>query len=165
MAFFIPSFGSVGDLIRYVNGAAAQGLVVVPAPQHLSDGQTFTIDDGTNAASVFEMDVDGGGVSPGNVQVDVSAIAADDTTALATAIETAINGIAGTLTVTATAVGAKVSLVADTSDATHNVKITQSAAAIAFQIEGMAGGADVIAQANVLDIMHKDKRWYLQHDA
>jgi hypothetical protein len=123
------------------------------------------LDDGTNPPSVFEMDIFGDGVLPGNVQVDTSAIADDDKAALATAIANAINGVGAGLTVTALAVGAKVGLTADTPDAAHNVLITQSPASAQFELAGMSGGFDAVAQVDIVSIIadERRRRWYLTH--
>ncbi len=64
------------------------GLTAV-AVASLVDGETFTIDNGERSA-VFEFDVNGTGVGPGNVRVNVSALttAAEVAGAIAAAINT-----------------------------------------------------------------------------
>jgi hypothetical protein len=58
-----------------VDGAAdlveerATGHINAIAGANLNDGETFTLDDGTNTPTVFEFDLNGAGVTPGNVQI------------------------------------------------------------------------------------------------
>lgn len=122
-----------------IAAAAATGTITCVAKASLVDGETITISDGTNAATVFEWDVNGTGVEGTNVQVDISAV----TTAqeCATALRAAINGVTTTLTVTAGApTDGVMALTADTSDATHNVAITHTVASEDFAVTGMSGG-------------------------
>lgn len=159
----VKDFDTAALLADAVNGAVARGRITVPLPEHLTDGQTVTVEDGTNPATVLEMDVAGDGVGGGNVQVDTSAIADGRKDLLATALETAINAIVGGLTVTATAEGDKLLLEADAADDTHNVALTQSSAPVQFELEGMSGGFNSIPQANISEINHVRGRWYLHH--
>ena len=164
MALNVTDFGSHYELVQFVNGKVARGLLTMPDPKDLTDEQGFTLDDGTNPPLECRIDFDGGGTG-GDIDIDVSGIADGDKDALATEIETVINAVLGTLTITATAQGDKVALVTDAVGAVGNVAIVQTAAAVEFGIEGMAGGSDVIAFANIVAIREHHGRWYLFWDA
>lgn len=128
-----------GTLVK--SGAtAASGTIVCVPKADLIDGETVTIDDGTNTPTVFEFDVNGTGVAGSNVQVNVSS----DTTAIQVAarLHAAINGVGGTLTVTSTNPGTgTLNLVNDAPGATGNETITDTVADTDFVVTGMAGGA------------------------
>jgi len=79
-----------------------KGIITIPASS-LVDGETVTIDDGINPSTVFEFDIGGGGVSPGNVAVVL--VGTEDAAGVATALESAINGVGGTLEATASVSG------------------------------------------------------------
>jgi len=131
----------VGLLKNTSTKVAATGSIVAVAKASLIDGETFTLDDGTNPATVFEFDVDGGGVGVGNVAVDVSAI----TTAaqVKTAIINAINGVGAGLAITASSGGtATVALVNDVLGPSGNEAITETVANSGFIVSGMSGGSD-----------------------
>ena len=76
----------------------ASGSIVAITKASITDGQTFTLDDGINTAVVFEFDTIPDGVGGGNTLVDISG----DTTAVevASRMVTAINGV-GALKLTA----------------------------------------------------------------
>lgn len=61
--------GLVVDGAPDVVEARSTGSFTAVAAAGLSDGDTFTINDGTNPATTFEFDLGGGGVAPGNVPV------------------------------------------------------------------------------------------------
>lgn len=120
---------------------AATGSITCATKANLVDGETFTISDGVNTPTVFEFDVAGDGVTPGNVVVDVSgATTAADVAAI---VITAINGVVGTLLVTASA-GATgvVTLTADTAGTLANVAVTDTVAHASFVPAGLTGGVD-----------------------
>lgn len=71
----------------------ASGSIIAITKASITDGQTFTLDDGITTPIVFEFDTIPDGVSGGNTLVDISA----DTTAIevASRMVTAINGVGG----------------------------------------------------------------------
>lgn len=120
--------------------AAATGTIRAIPGSDLLDTETFTLDDGTNPASVFEFDLGGGGVTPGNVAVVYTA--GDTNEDVRDTIVTAVNGVGAGLAITA-APGAYDNMVALTNDATGvagNVAITDTVANTGFIASGMSGG-------------------------
>lgn len=117
---------------------AATGSITVVDGTTMVDGETFTLNDGVNPPTTFEFD-SGGGVAPGNVAI---AFALLDTPAqIAAATQAAINGVGGSLAITANApAGAVVPLVNDVAGVAGNVSITTSPAP-AFTASGLGGGA------------------------
>lgn len=99
--------------------AAASGSIVAVPKANLIDGETFTLDDGVNPPTVFELDVDGLGVGGGNVAVDVS----PDTTdvEVATRMVSAINGVGAGLALTASNAGGTSATVTITNDQSGTV--------------------------------------------
>lgn len=91
--------GSGGFRVRYSKANMfGDGTIQAIAGSSLVDTETFTINDGTNPATVFEFN-SGGGVTPGNVAV---AFTAGDTAAtVAASMVAAINGVGAGLAVTA----------------------------------------------------------------
>ncbi len=136
------SGGVAGDYYEVaIDGAPAPatGSITCVAKAALVDGETLTLDDGTNAATVFEFDVAGDGVAGGNTQVNVST----DTTAIqvATRLANAINTVAAGLAITATAVGdGTITLANDANGPSGNVAITETVADAGFVVAGMSGG-------------------------
>lgn len=100
----------VSSTACWVKQASPTGTITAVAKASLVDTDFMTIDDGINAAVVYEFDVAGNGVTGGRVQVNVST----DTTAaqvaarLKTAINTAqpyitvVDNLNGTLTLSST---------------------------------------------------------------
>lgn len=118
---------------------AATGSITTVDGATLIDGETFTLDDGVNPATVFEFDSNGA-VAPGNVAVVFTALDTDAT--VAAAIQAAINGVVAGLAITAGApVVATVPLTNDAEGA-YNVAITDTVAALGFLVTGMTGGTD-----------------------
>jgi hypothetical protein len=124
---------------RWGTPTAATGSITTVVAANISDGETFTIKDGVNTV-VFEFDT-GGGVTPGNVAVDISgATTADD---VRDAIITAINGVGAGLKITAASGGAAtVSLTHDDTNlgGNPNQAITHTVADPGFAVSGMTGG-------------------------
>jgi hypothetical protein len=101
------------------------------------DGETFTINDGVNGATVFEFDVVGLGVTPGNVQVDITgAVSAADVAAI---VKIAIDGEGLDLAV----VDAGTGLLNLTLSATGQtlVAITETVSDVDFVVAGFVTGA------------------------
>lgn len=118
-------------------GFSATGFInTIPAADFV-EGETFTINDGVNPATVFEFDTDAS-VAGSNVAVDISAaVTADD---VKLAIISAINGVA-LLAVTASNGGTgRVFLQHDQVGVTGNNLITELVADADFVVSGMSGG-------------------------
>lgn len=125
-----------------VTAAAATGSITAIAGSLLVDGETFTISDGTNTPTIFEFD-SGGGVGGGNIAVTFTG--GDSDTTVASAIASAINGVGGTLNVTAAPSGASVTLTNDNTGASGNVAISETVLDGGFITSGMSGGATGVA--------------------
>lgn len=59
------------QVITDSDATAATGSYLTGVKDDYTDGQTFTLDDGTNPPVTFEIDKAGDGVTPGNVSVDI----------------------------------------------------------------------------------------------
>lgn len=117
---------------------AATGTITAVGGASLVDGETFTISDGTNVATVFEFD-SGGGVVGGHVAVAFTG--GDSAATVAASILAAINGVGGGLLVTASSGGgALVNLVNDVVGAQGNVALAETVANAGFVVSGMTGG-------------------------
>lgn len=160
MPFFTRSFPSQGDLVDFANGAASRGWIRAPAPtpQTVADGDIFRIPDGSGLTE-FEFDVAGDGANGSGTAIDISA--ATTAAEVASAMETAINGVAAGLTVTATAVGEYVQLVNDAVGDNDGQIEFGTTNVIGYQKQDMQGGSVALAQANVVSIYNRDGDWYL----
>lgn len=160
MTLHTQAFDSEQELLRFANGAAARAVLLMVPPQHLTDEQSMTLNDGTNPAVEFRIDRGGDGVGGGATAVDISAVAADDKNALATALASAINGVGAGLAITATAVGDKVVLVNDATGIAGNTQILQSQSAYLFEgATQFEGGEAGITTTNIIQIDHQDGVW------
>jgi hypothetical protein len=118
--------------------AAATGSITTVAGSRLIDGQTFTLDDGVNAATVFEFD-DDASVTGANVAVTFTG--ADTATDVRDAIITAVNGVGAGLAITASIGGTNVvALLNDVGGAFGNQTILESVIDTGFIVTGMSGG-------------------------
>jgi hypothetical protein len=126
--------------ITVPSAAFAVGSITVVAGSALVDGtDTFTINDGVNAATVFEFD-SGGGVSGANIAVPFTG--GDSVATVKASVISAINGVTTTLRVTATdGGGAIVTLTADIAGTNANRTVTETVADGGFAVTGLAGGA------------------------
>ena len=123
--------------------AVATGTINCPLPTLLSDGETFVLTDGLVAPQVFEFN-QFGGVTPGNVAVNLAgAVTAND---VALAIAGAVNG-AVNLQIGATPNLATVALANKSRGAFGNNPITENVLEPGFTVNGMAGGVGVIVDA------------------
>lgn len=124
-----------------VQAKKATGTITCVAKADLVDAQTITIGDGVHAATVFEFDVNGTGVTVGRVQVDVSgATTAAD---VATLLHAAINGVTTGLAVTSVDnLDGTLDLTNDATGSAGNVTITETVVNAGFLVTGMAGGVD-----------------------
>ena len=73
------------------HGLPATGSITTPIGFEYTDGETFTLDDGVNAAKVFELD-DDASVGGGNVAVDITGDGLGDAEVMRDRIVAAING-------------------------------------------------------------------------
>ena len=118
-------------------GTQATGSITAVAEASLVDGETFTLDDGVNAPTVFEIDVGGGGVVAGNVAVVIAAMDAD--TVVAAAILAAINSVTTLLITGSALVGALIPLT-NVGPGAFNTAIVTTVADAGFLLVGMSGG-------------------------
>jgi hypothetical protein len=138
-------FSSVGvavvatDVVTAAIRPAVGGTITTVPVANLLDGETFTIDDGVNAATVFEFDVTGDGVGGGNVPVDVSVLITADE--VRDAMIVAINGVGGTLDITAHNSGsAFVGLVHDNGSTGVAAALSETVTDGGFIVAGMSAG-------------------------
>ncbi len=103
------------------------------------DGERLSLDDGNHTPTVFEFDVQGDGIGPGVIGIDLSALtSAND---VRDAIIAAINNVGNLLDITASSGGAGVvNLVNDVAGVAGNVAIQETVKHASFTVTGMAGG-------------------------
>ena len=128
-------------------GVVASGTIVAVAVANLIDTETFTLDDGVNAAQEFEFDVAGGGIAGAGVAVDVSGVTTD--IEVATAMVSAINGVGAGLALTASNAGgtsATVTIVNDVAGSFGNVTTwADTVANVGFIVtQPTSGAGDVV---------------------
>lgn len=117
----------------------ASGSITCIEKNHLVDGETVTIDDGSNPPIVYEWDTFGDGVESGNVQVDVSGLATDVEVATEFARVISIqNGLGNGVSATNNFDGTIT--LAGLADESANVAITHTVADAGFSVQGMSGG-------------------------
>lgn len=77
---------------RHIHHSFSQPSAVIEnqSASTLSDGETFTIDDNEGNVQIFEFDLSGNGVTPGNIAVSLNP--GDSSSTVRTAIVNAING-------------------------------------------------------------------------
>ena len=121
-----------------VQNAHATGLILPANGADTVDGDTFTIDDGINPPVTFEFT----NATPQGTNVKIGPFNNGDTnTAMRTKIVTAINGVAGTLLVTAAnSTGALISLTHDRATTLGNQAIDEQVSSPNFHVFGMSGG-------------------------
>jgi hypothetical protein len=132
--------------VAFGGATSATGTITVVAGSALVDTETFTLNDGVNPATIFEFD-SGGGVTPGHVAVAYTAL--DTIATVRTSVISAINGVLGTLLITAapSATPGVINLINDGVGAAGNQAITETVADVGFIVTGMAGG--VGTQSNI----------------
>lgn len=134
---------------------AATGSITTIVGADLVDGETFTLDDGTNPATIFEFDSNSS-VTAGNVAVTFAG--GDTATQVRDAIIAAINGVVGGLAITASPGGAAVvSLVNDALGTDGNVAITDTVADASFTHTGMSGGGGALAASTSAQVEANDQ--------
>lgn len=131
-------FDTITSAVKETAGVIPTGTITCVAKASHVDGETVTIDDGVNAASVFEFDVAGDGVGGGNVQVNISGStsAAD----VCTVLHGAINGVGAGLAITSTDASGSLTLANDQPGSDGNVNITETVTDGSFAVTGMSGG-------------------------
>ena len=160
LLFLIASFVIVGLVfVKQINavGIAATGTITVVPPAisaigtitlvpkaNLVDGETFDY-----WGNIFEFDVDGDGVEPGHLLVDVSSAidAIDVAFVVGTAIENASIGIVVTDNLDGTLDLETVGFGSD-----QNYEITDTVADEGFIVTGMSGGTDGILDGETVTI-------------
>lgn len=130
-------------VFAFPQGTQAVGSIQAIPAGSLVDGQTFTLDDGVNPATIFEFDTNGSVVG-GNIAVNIAAaVTAID---VATVMVSAINGVGGSLNLTATNVAGSSSVVTITNGqlgALGNVTDwSETVADPGFAITQPTGGTD-----------------------
>jgi Ca2+-binding RTX toxin-like protein len=120
--------------------ASASSTLTTVAVANLVDNDNFTLDDGTNPATTFDYDVSGTATIPGgHVRINVSG----DTTADDVAVTTraAINGVAGTLAITAGVPVSNVITLTTDASSTLSTTPTNNVADGGFSITAFSGGS------------------------
>jgi hypothetical protein len=146
---FVPLFTILGldgllgiGTIKNLSATAATGAIHVPAaPATINDGETFTLNDGVHAATVFEFRRSGA-VTPGNVLVNIAAVVT--VLQLLTAMSNAANGVGAGLAITSTvdAPNQEITLLNNATGAAGNQAISDTVANAEFTHTGMSGGTD-----------------------
>jgi hypothetical protein len=134
--------GNAGQRIygftRVGTPVAATGSITTIAGASLVDGETFTLNDGINAATIFEFD-SGGGVTPGNVAVAFTG--GDSADVVRDSIIAAVNGVGAGLLITASNGGAATVTLTRDNVGYYNIAITETVANVGFVVSGMSGGS------------------------
>ena len=131
-----------------IAGVAATGSIAVVGGASLVDGQTFTLNDGVNAATVFEFDSNAS-VTGGRVGVVFTG--GDSAGTVRDAVIAAINGVGAGLAITASpGTAAQVLLTNDALGAAGNVTISDTVVDAGFVPSGMSGGVTVSSPRTVL---------------
>lgn len=120
-----------------ITGAKATGSIVCVAGAALIDGETVTVNDGTNPAVVFEFDNDAS-VAPGHTAITFTegSTRGDVQAALIAAIN------AATLSIDASPGGMGITLVHQRCLASGNIAISDTVANVFFTHSGMSGGVN-----------------------
>ena len=123
-------------------GRHAVGYIDTVDYSLLIDGETITLNDGVNAPTVFEID-DDASVSGGNIAIDISGSPGPDAIGVRDLIISAVNGVGGTLLITASEGGdTRVNLVNDSPGSIGDVAILHTVAEASFIVFGMNGDDD-----------------------
>jgi hypothetical protein len=126
------------NITAAVNSVAATGTLNIPAAGGAAflDTETFTLTNAAATATVFELDLAGGGVTPPNVAVVYTG--AESQSAMASLIAGVINTAA--IDITATPTATSVQLTQGTAGAAGNNAITETVADAGFTVVGFLGG-------------------------
>jgi hypothetical protein len=158
---FVPLFTILGldgllgiGTIKNLSATAAAGTIHVPAaPATINNGETFILNDGVHAASVFEFRRSGS-VTPGNILVNIATVVS--ILQLLTAMNSAINGVGAGLAITSTidSPNPQLTLLNDATGSAGNQAITDTVANGDFTHTGMSGGTgafDMLVRETVID--------------
>lgn len=115
-------------------GTASTGNLDTTGLGMPDDHKKFTLDDGVNAPTVFQLTGGDQSNDPGTVEVDLSG------GNFPVGIRNAINGVGASLAITATVAAPFVNLVNDVPGAAGNKAISTTAPGLT--VAGMSGGAD-----------------------
>lgn len=127
------------DVTAVADDLPARGYITALDPSKHVDGETVTLHDGSTQ-KIFEVDKDGGGVTAGNVAVDISAAA--DMQDVRAAWITAINAQTFGIKAFSRGFGARVQLTNTVGNASAgNRTISDTVAHVDFKVGHMAGGA------------------------
>lgn len=129
-------------LMFNVKSRAKGTLTAVSKAEHV-DGETFTLDDGRNTATIFEIDEAGDGVVAGNVAVDISGATTNED--CAAIIAAAINSQTGPgFRIRATVAAEVVSLENLDPGTAGNTTSAEDVTDATFVLTDMAGGRDFV---------------------
>ena len=141
--------GTVAGPYNIGGAASTSEITFVAAPGAPAfDAETFSIDDGVNPPVVFEFDLNGAGVTPGNVAIvytgtetaqQMAEIAGAAVNAVGAALEvTAGTPVAGVLPLTHDVIGG-------TDIATVNIDVTDGGFSVGPDVAAVAGAGNVIS--------------------
>lgn len=123
-------------------GVNATGSIITVAAALLFNGETFTLNDGANPATVFEFRHTGT-PTPGNIKVDLAGLTT--ATEVRDEIIATINGVGSGLRIKAYVSGAAiVGLTNKIPGTVGNVAIAETVADVGFIVAGMSGGVDSV---------------------
>lgn len=132
----------------YNTPVAAAGSITTVAAASLVDGETFTLNDGSHTATIFEFDSNSS-ITGGRTAVTITG--GMTATQVRDAMVSAINGVAGTLAITAApGTSAQVLLTNDAVGSAGNTTITETVANAGFLVNNMSGGVSASPERTVL---------------
>jgi hypothetical protein len=131
------SCGTCNSTCSQLQLAKATGLVTIVAVANIRDGDLLVLNDGINPVVFFEFDLNSDNLS---FTVPIPFAAANPVSTVATSVATAINGITGTLAISASSAMGNVTLVHDMDGAFGNQRIETNARTSALTKSGMSGG-------------------------
>lgn len=133
--------GTCNSTCQTFASAKATGTLVAVGGDDLNDGETFTLDDGIHAPTVFEFD-NTGSVTGANVKITFSKSGSGTSAGtMRDRVVTAVNSVPGSLQIIATASGSTtVNLTHELATNLGNHAITETVSDPGFDISGMAGG-------------------------
>ena len=132
------SCGTCSSTCTAAQSAKATGTINALAEAQLLDGETFSLSDGINRPVLFEFDKNGA-VQGTNVRIALTA--GSTSTVVADAMVAAINGVPGSLSITAVRSARQVLLTHDSPGGFGNQVLTEQVANVGFSVFGMSGGA------------------------
>jgi cysteine-rich repeat protein len=131
--------GSCSADCQTVTSARAIGFIVAVPGAQLANGETFTVDDGVDLASVFEL-TSGGPVAADHIAVSYAAGDSQDQVQDAIAVAINTRHATGGLQITAVAGGGSVQLAHDRATSLGNAPLGETVANDGFLVIGMVAG-------------------------